>query len=167
MQGEIAPASELNLTQAVLVDSRLQETLYLLLEANHAADRAGDRGGERGHAHGFLLIGAGGILALLAGIVIAVLVIRIVTRTEARLEREKELAEVTLHSIVDGVITTDAAGRIEYLNPVAEQYLGWTSAEARGQAARPRSTACVDERSGKPIETLPLTDAQRRRRTQS
>ena len=31
MRGEIAPASEINLKQAVSADSRLQETLYLLL----------------------------------------------------------------------------------------------------------------------------------------
>jgi diguanylate cyclase (GGDEF)-like protein/PAS domain S-box-containing protein len=88
-----------------------------------------------------------------------VLVIRIVTRTEANLEREKELAEVTLHSIVDGVITTDATGRVEYLNPVAEQYLGWNGAEARGRRLS-EVYRMVDERSGRPIEPLPLTAAQ-------
>lgn len=34
---------------------------------------------------------------------------------------EKEKAQVTLSSIGDAVITTDAEGRIEYLNPIAEQ----------------------------------------------
>ncbi|MGH8634754.1 MAG: PAS domain-containing protein, partial [Burkholderiales bacterium] len=133
MKGEIARASELNLTQAVLDDSRSQETLYLLLEANHARTSEAIATANQGMRNGFLLIGAGGILALLAGIVIAVLVIRIVSATEAKLEHEKELAQVTLHSIVDGVITTDAAGRVEYLNPVAEQYLGWTGAQAFGK----------------------------------
>jgi hypothetical protein len=42
--------------------------------------------------------------------VIAWLVIRTVSDTQARLEQGKELAEVTLHSIVDGVITTDPEG---------------------------------------------------------
>ena len=159
VRGEIAPASELNLTQAVLADSRLQETLYLLLEANHAQTAKAIAAANEGMRHGFLLIGAGGVLALIAGIVIAVLVIRIVSRTEARLEREKELAEVTLHSIVDGVITTDAGGCIEYLNPVAEHYLGWTSAEAAGRRLD-EVYRVVDERSGRAIEPLPFTDAQ-------
>jgi diguanylate cyclase (GGDEF)-like protein/PAS domain S-box-containing protein len=159
MQGQTAPASELNLTQAVQVDSRLQETLYLLLEANHAQTAQAIAAANQGMRHGFLLIGAGGILALLAGMAIAVMVIRIVTRTETRLEREKELAEVTLHSIVDGVITTDAAGHIEYLNPVAEHYLGWTNAQADGKRLA-EVYRVVDERTGKPIETLPLTDMQ-------
>jgi diguanylate cyclase (GGDEF)-like protein/PAS domain S-box-containing protein len=155
MKGEIARASELNLTQAVLDDSRSQETLYLLLEANHAQISQAIAAANQGMRHGFLLIGAGGILALLAGIVIAVLVIRIVANTEAKLEREKELAEVTLHSIMDGVITTDAAGCIEYLNPVAEQYLGWTSVQASGKPLG-EVYRVLDERSGKPIEPLAL-----------
>jgi hypothetical protein len=59
MKGEIARASELNLTQALLEDSRFQETLYLMLEANHAriseaiaAANAGMRNGFRGRDRG-------------------------------------------------------------------------------------------------------------------
>jgi diguanylate cyclase (GGDEF)-like protein/PAS domain S-box-containing protein len=157
MKSEIARASELNLTQAVLEDSRFQETLYLMLEANHARTAEAIAAANQGMRNGFLLIGAGGLLALLAGIVIAVWVSRSVAATEAKLEHEKELAEVTLHSIVDGVITTDAAGRVEYLNPVAEQYLGWTGPEAIG---KPLSEIyrVLDERTGKPIDPLPLTE---------
>ena len=47
---------------------------------------------------------------------------------------EKERAQVTLESIGDAVITTDAAGIINYLNPVAEQLTGWRFEEARGRA---------------------------------
>jgi diguanylate cyclase (GGDEF)-like protein/PAS domain S-box-containing protein len=53
-------------------------------------------------------------------------------RDEARLYREKELAQITLESIGDGVITTGIAGKVDYLNPVAEQLTGWTNVEARG-----------------------------------
>lgn len=48
--------------------------------------------------------------------------------------REKELAQVTLQSIADAVITTDASGQIMYLNPVAEQLTGWRLAEVQGLA---------------------------------
>jgi diguanylate cyclase (GGDEF)-like protein/PAS domain S-box-containing protein len=54
---------------------------------------------------------------------------------EEALFREKELAQVTLESIGDAMITTDAQGRVTYLNPVAQSLTGWSSAEARGQGA--------------------------------
>lgn len=38
--------------------------------------------------------------------------------------KQKIQAEITLHSIMDGVITTNAEGLIVYLNPVAERMLG-------------------------------------------
>jgi diguanylate cyclase (GGDEF)-like protein/PAS domain S-box-containing protein len=46
---------------------------------------------------------------------------------------EKERAEVTLNSIGDAVISTDAAGNVTYLNRVAEAMSGWTGAEAQGR----------------------------------
>jgi diguanylate cyclase (GGDEF)-like protein/PAS domain S-box-containing protein len=158
MRGEGALASEQNLTQAVLADSRLQETLYLLLEANHAETARTIATANQGMRAAFLLIGAVGVIALVAGVAIAWLVIRTVSDTQDRLEHGKELAEVTLHSIVDGVITTDAGGRIEYMNPVAEQYLGWTTAQARGMQLS-EVYRVIDERSGQPVETLAGTDA--------
>lgn len=44
---------------------------------------------------------------------------------EQQLFSEKELAQVTLHSIGDAVITTDALGLVSYLNPIAEKLTGW------------------------------------------
>lgn len=52
---------------------------------------------------------------------------------EARLWEEKELAEVTLTSIGDAVITTDVAGQVTFMNPVAERLTGWQQEEARGK----------------------------------
>jgi len=51
---------------------------------------------------------------------------------EAALHHEKERALVTLKSIVDGVITTNIEGKIEYMNPSAENITGWKSDEATG-----------------------------------
>jgi PAS domain S-box-containing protein len=46
---------------------------------------------------------------------------------------ERERLRVTLASIGDAVISTDAEGRIEFLNPIAEQLTGWTTKEASGR----------------------------------
>ena len=53
-------------------------------------------------------------------------------RAEEALYQERERALITLHSIGDGVITTDANGRVDYMNPVAERVTGWSSSEAQG-----------------------------------
>lgn len=55
-------------------------------------------------------------------------------RAEQVLFAEKERMEVTLRSIGDGVITTDAAGAVLSMNPVAESLTGWREQDARGLA---------------------------------
>jgi diguanylate cyclase (GGDEF)-like protein/PAS domain S-box-containing protein len=67
---------------------------------------------------------------------------------EEALAKEKELAQVTLASIGDGVIRTDASGVIDYLNPVAERLTGWSAAEACGQPVA-RVFNVIDESTGK------------------
>jgi diguanylate cyclase (GGDEF)-like protein/PAS domain S-box-containing protein len=47
-----------------------------------------------------------------------------------KLAEQHELLRVTLQSIGDAVITTDAEGRVSWLNPAAERMTGWLSAEA-------------------------------------
>lgn len=53
-------------------------------------------------------------------------------RTETLLAAEKERLAITLQSIADGVITTDAAGLVRMMNPVAEELTGWRQEEAMG-----------------------------------
>jgi diguanylate cyclase (GGDEF)-like protein/PAS domain S-box-containing protein len=52
---------------------------------------------------------------------------------ERQLFAEKELAQVTLRSIGDAVITTDTDRKVRELNPVAEQLTGWPADQARGR----------------------------------
>ncbi|HBS42047.1 MAG TPA: hypothetical protein DEA26_05155 [Oceanospirillales bacterium] len=72
------------------------------------------------------------------------------------LERESELLETTLRSIGDGVIATDTAGRITFMNPRAEEITGFLSAEAEG---RPFSEVVMLTSDG---EDLPVTDPVQR-----
>jgi len=71
-------------------------------------------------------------------------------KSEQELYEEKEKAVVTLHSIGDAVITTNEHGRIEYMNPVAEELLGWSLMDIHdtplGKVMR-----LIDEDSGKPL----------------
>ena len=57
-------------------------------------------------------------------------------RTEDALYHEKERLQVTLHSISDAVMTTNAAGELLYINPVAETLTGWSLAGAVGRHSR-------------------------------
>jgi len=52
---------------------------------------------------------------------------------EEALFEEKERAQVTLNSIGDAVGCTDVAGRITFLNLVAEKMTGWPGPEATGR----------------------------------
>jgi diguanylate cyclase (GGDEF)-like protein/PAS domain S-box-containing protein len=51
---------------------------------------------------------------------------------EQKLLNEFERTRVTLSSIGDAVITTNASEEIEYLNPIAEKLTGWTLSDAVG-----------------------------------
>lgn len=57
-------------------------------------------------------------------------------RTEQALSEERERLHVTLGSIADAVISTDARGRIDYFNPAAEKLLQRPMAEVLGQPAK-------------------------------
>lgn len=54
-------------------------------------------------------------------------------RAQNALQVERERLLVTLESVSDGVITVDAEGNVDYMNPVAEQLTGWCSDEAVGK----------------------------------
>ena len=54
-------------------------------------------------------------------------------RAEEGRATEHERLLVTLQSIADGVIATDTRGRVELMNPVAEDLTGWRRAQAVGR----------------------------------
>jgi len=73
---------------------------------------------------------AGGAVSACLGIAFDVTERR---REAETLTQENELLQATLASIGDGVIRTDAEGRIDSMNPVAEQLTGWIAEEALGR----------------------------------
>jgi len=73
------------------------------------------------------------VATLALGVWIAWVVLRHTRRSERALREEKERAQVTLHSIGEAVIRTDAKGIVEYLNPVAERLTGWSQRDAAGR----------------------------------
>ncbi|MEP7341324.1 MAG: PAS domain S-box protein [Acidobacteriota bacterium] len=54
-------------------------------------------------------------------------------RDEEDLRKQSEWLRVTLASIGDAVISTDAEGRVTFMNAVAESLTGWTIEEAQGK----------------------------------
>lgn len=52
---------------------------------------------------------------------------------EAQVAEERERFRVTLESIGEGVIATDANSCVQYMNPAAEKLTGWSEADALGQ----------------------------------
>jgi diguanylate cyclase (GGDEF)-like protein/PAS domain S-box-containing protein len=81
---------------------------------------------------------------------------------EEALFREKESAQITLQSIGDGVITTNAASIIDYINPVAEQLTGWRLEDAMGKPVE-EVFRVFHEETCEPLEN-PLGLAVRRTR---
>jgi len=85
-------------------------------------------------------------------------------RIEQALLQEKELAQVTLQSIGDAVIATDAQGRIESINPVAETMTGWKAVTAKGRPLQEVFQICdqtTGECSENPIANLYGSNCQR------
>lgn len=70
---------------------------------------------------------------------------------EFELQESNERVQLTLHSIADAVITTDVNGQVEYLNPRAEEMVGWESSIARGLSIA-RIFSLFDDHSRQSIE---------------
>ncbi len=79
-------------------------------------------------------------------------------RAEELFQSEQQL-RTTLESIGDGVITCDAAGRIQMMNPVARELTGWSQSEASGRPLE-KVFHIVNEASRKTVET-PVSKVKR------
>ena len=68
-----------------------------------------------------------------------------------QLSDSRESYQITLRSIGDAVVSTDAAGKITLLNPVAQQLTGWDEQAAQGRPLC-EVVRIVDEKSDMEIE---------------
>jgi PAS domain S-box-containing protein len=76
-------------------------------------------------------------------------------RAEEALRKQSEWMRITLASIGDAVISTDAEGRVTFMNSVAEALTGWPQAEAVGRPL-PDVLHIVNERTRQPVENPAL-----------
>jgi PAS domain S-box-containing protein len=74
-------------------------------------------------------------------------------RAEEELRQQTEWLRVTLASINDAVISTDADGRVTFMNGVAEALTGWSQAEAQGRPL-PEVFPAVNDRTRQPAADL-------------
>ena len=72
-------------------------------------------------------------------------------RRAAEVAESEQWLRTTLKSIGDAVISCDASGNVEFMNPVAETLCGWTSVEARGEPLQ-RVFNIVNEQTRKLVE---------------
>jgi len=73
-------------------------------------------------------------------------------RSSVELQTHDEPFVVALASVTDAVITTDASGRITYMNPVAEATTGWATVDAVGKPLT-RSLSILSDHTGSPVES--------------
>jgi len=124
---------------------------HLLYDATRVAGRI-----EVGDSLRPMILGTG--IAAALGLLLGALVfaalrtfpLRALRRATEALFEQKERAEVTLNSIGDAVVTTDAKGIVEFLNPMAEELSGWSLANAKG---RPLAEILhmLDAATGEPV----------------
>jgi len=122
-------ATRLLLDSAIPAQDLVLEQLSRMLEYQERASKKSMEMANISYRETMLQIGLLALGAFIIGISIALFVIRRIERASDAL-----FAQVTLESISDAVITTDATGKINYLNPLAEKMTGWTFAEAKDRS---------------------------------
>lgn len=89
------------------------------------------------------------VLAWACGRIVREIRARDAAVTESSFQRH--VLSTTLTSIGDGVITTDANGRVTFVNPEAERLTGWSAAEAQNRPL-PEVFNIVNEQTRQPVE---------------
>jgi PAS domain S-box-containing protein len=80
---------------------------------------------------------------------------RVAEENAQLIQEQRERLHVTLSSIGDAVISTDAEGRVEFLNPVAQELIGWRNEDA-SQRTLSDVFRIVNEETRQPVENPAL-----------
>lgn len=131
--GKIAQAQRLLVTEAIPIQDKVLEQLRTLYQLQDQKAQMAVTRATRHYREARLWMLFLAVVAVSLAILVAVIVVRRTRRADMALRQEKERAQVTLHSLSEGVIRVDAAGGIEYLNPVAVRLIGWSNEQARGK----------------------------------
>ncbi len=126
---QTAEANQIFIEEAIPAQNLVLEQLSRMLEYQRIAARRSLADANTSYHATITKVGLLALGAFFIGLSIAWFVIKYASRA-----KEALFAQVTLESIGDAVITTDAAGNINYLNTLAEQMTGWKFKLAKGKA---------------------------------
>ncbi len=152
--GRIKEANRMLLHEGIPIQNKVLDTLTQLINLQQQASRRVTEQAAREYRYASVSMLVLGAIAVTLCIITAFFVTRKVVKTESELFNEKELAEITLHSIGDAVITTDMAGNVDHINPAAEDMTGWSAQRARGVPLS-RIFCTLDEVTRAPLEPMP------------
>ena len=71
---------------------------------------------------------------------------------EAEIRRERDWMRLVLRSIGNAVVTADAVGNVNFMNPAAEVLTGWKLEEAMGSALE--DVCCLWHDQGEPVDLM-------------
>ena len=130
---KLTQANELLTSKAIPLQSEILELLNQLQTIQHMSSQKIAKQAQKEQRETWKILLIISIVALLSGIIITYIIVSITKSLQAKLYMEKELAEITLHSIGDAIITTDVYGKIMQINPIAEDLTGYSYRQALGK----------------------------------
>ncbi len=132
-EGKLKQAQELMTGKTIQAQNKVIEHINKLQQLQYKSiakiETLADQSNQHTNNILYVLI----TLALLLGGSLAIYTTRYIRRIERTISKEKELAQVTLQSVGDAVITTDNHGYIKFMNPVAEHLTGYSCDDAINQ----------------------------------